>query len=650
MKVNRIKNDTPDWFDIEILEKIDLRKKLLRKFKKTNLNIDWELYTEARNSVFRAIKNKKENFITKTLEENVNNPKKLWDTIKSLGLPSKHISNGRICLNHENIYNLTYVKNYYEKINPNNKIFSFNKIKKEEVFKILSNTKIDKAAGIDCLTGRFLKDGAVILSEPITQICNLSVKISVVPEKFKIAKLKPLFKKGSSTDPKNYRPISLLPLISKVLEKIIHDQTQSFLRENELLYKFQSGFRSHHSTDFCLSYLTNKIMTGFDSGLLTGMILIDLQKAFDTIDHDILLNKMKYIGFSSETIKWFKSYLTNRTFIVSIDNCYSNPGNLTCGVPQGSILGPLLFLIYINDMQQASDSMILLYADDSCLIYQDKNVKEIENRLNKDFGNLCNWFIDNKLSVHLGEDKTKAILFCPKNKSKVTQTLELSYKDNKIKQYSNVLYLGCILDESMSGELMALRAIKKINDRLKFLYRKKSFLSPALRRLLCNAIIQPHFDYACSSWYFNLTQAFKKKLQVCQNKCIRFCLQKGNMHHIGFREFELINWLNVDNRVIQIILCNVFKFLKGTCPHFMSEIFSFADNININTRSSSLRLIQPRRKTKKGLNCISYKGPSYWNKIPKYLKLSNSLNTFKHKLKQYFLKENETENGPLFSY
>ena len=378
-----------------------------------------------------------------------------------------------------NIYNLTSVKHYYEKINAENKIFSFNKIEKEQVLKILSNTKIDKAAGIDCLTGRFLKDGATVLSDPITQICNLSIKTSVVPDKFKIAKLKPLFKKGSSTDPKNYRPISLLPIISKVLEKIIHDQTQSFLRENELLYKFQSGFRSHHSTDFCLSYLTNKIMTGFDSGLLTGMVLIDLQKAFDTIDHDIVLIKMKYIGFSSETIKWFKSYLTKRSFIVSIDKFYSN------------LL--ILFLIYINDMQQTSDSMILLYADDSCLIYQDKNVKEFENRLNKDFGNLCNWFIDNKLSVHLGEDKTKAILFCPKNKSKVTQTLELSYKDNKIKQYSNVSYLGCILDESMLDELMDLRAIKKINDRLKFLFRKFFFLSLALRRLLCNAIIQQHF-------------------------------------------------------------------------------------------------------------------------------------------------------------
>ena len=185
-----------------------------------------------------------------------------------------------------------------------------------------------------------------------------------------------------------------------------------------------------------------------------------------------------------------------KQFFVSIQNSYSNPGNLTCGVPQGSILEPLLFLIYINDMQQASDSIILLYADDSCIIYQHKNVEEIELRLNKDFDNLCSWFIDNKLRVHLGEDKTKAILFCPKNKCKVNQKLNISYKNYEIKQYSNVSYLGCILDDSMSGEPMALRVIKKINDRLKFLYRKKDFLTPALRRLLCNAIILFFFLYS----------------------------------------------------------------------------------------------------------------------------------------------------------
>ena len=177
------------------------------------------------------------------------------------------------------------------------------------------------------------------------------------------------------TDPKNYRPISLLPLFSKVIERIIHDQTETFLDENNILYKFQSSFRSCHSTDTCLSYIHNRITRGFDSGLLSGMILIDLQKAFDTINHSILLGKLKTLGFSDDVILWFQSYLSNRSFRVSLDNRLSDPGKLECGVPQGSILGPLLFLLYINDMPQALENCnLFLYADDSCLLFQHKDV------------------------------------------------------------------------------------------------------------------------------------------------------------------------------------------------------------------------------------------------------------------------------------
>ena len=169
------------------------------------------------------------------------------------------------------------------------------------------------------------------------------------------------------------------------MEKIIHTQTQSFLDENNIIYNFHSGFRKNHSTDSCLGFLNDKISKGFDSGLFTGMILIDLQKAFDTIDHEILFEKMSFVSFSKQVIDWFKSFLSNRTLKVKIGGTFSDEGKLTCGVPQGSILGPLLFLLYIYDMPQALYYDLLLYADDSCLVFQHRDVNKIEKMLNKVF-------------------------------------------------------------------------------------------------------------------------------------------------------------------------------------------------------------------------------------------------------------------------
>ena len=400
------------------------------------------------------------------------------------------------------------------------------------LFKLLKNVEFTKAAAIDQISENFLKDGARILAKTISELCNLSMKLGNFPDACKMAKVKPLFKKGSKTNPSTYRPISLLPLLSKVFETVVFDQTEEFLSLNMVLHDYQPDFGKNHSTDTCLFFLNDKNLKDFDDGLVTGMILIALQKASDTINHDILLKKLSIIGFSDHTFKWFQSYLSNRKFTVNLENSFSKVSNISCGVPQGSILGPLLFLIYINDMPMAVKCNLFLYAHDVCLVFQSKNFKDIQKQLNENFANMYDWFIDNKLSIRSGEDKTKSILFASKRKIKKLQKLEITYNSIRIKQHYRVTYMGCILEETMSRESMAHKLISKVNARLKFLHRKNKYLTPNLRRLLCNALIQPHFDYACSAWYPHLSKKLKNGIQTSQNKCIRFCLQLDKISHI----------------------------------------------------------------------------------------------------------------------
>ena len=290
-------------------------------------------------------------------------------------------------------------------------------------------------------------------------------------------------------------------------------------------------------------------------------------------------------------------------------------------------------------MPQAVKCELLLYADDTCLIFQHNDIKEIEIQLNKNFSLTCDWLVDNKLSIHFGEDKTKSILFSSKRKVKKARPLNIQYKDIKIKQYSKVTYLGCILDETLSGESMATHVINKVNSRLRFLYRQKKFLETPLRRLLCNAMIQPFFDYACNARYPNLNKNLKTRLKAAQNKCIRFCLKLGDRTSIKVKEFEKINWLAIQDRVNQCTLSWIYRFHTKKAPEYLDEIFSYAECNGISTRYSYRKLKIPRRKTNQGLRALSYIGPSLWNNLGKSLKTSVSLNAFKHNVKDHYFRK-----------
>ena len=345
---------------------------------------------------------------------------------------------------------------------------------------------------------------------------------------------------------------------------------------------------------------------------------------------------MECLKFDPVVIKWFESYLENRIFYVSIDNVFSDQGKLDCGVPQGSILGPLLFLLYINDLPQAlSKCNAYLYADDTSLLFMHKDIEVIERVLNQEFSFLCEWFVDNKLSIHFGEDKTKCILFTKKKKQRA---LNISYNGNIIKEHRSVEYLGCILDSNFTGEPMAIKVLKKINSKLSFLYRQGKYLDPYLRRLLCNALIQPHFDYGCTSWYPLLNKKLKTKLQTAQNKCIRFCLNMPPRSHIGTNEFIKINWLPTKNRVEQCLVLNVFKYCNKIAPSYTNDLYLPSRNL-YDTRRSHTALDIPLKKSNTGQKSISFLVPSLWNKLDSGLKSAASAISFTHGFKKQLLKD-----------
>ena len=223
------------------------------------------------------------------------------------------------------LYGVRHVLNFYRNLGVRKNIFKLATVSTDEVFKKLRTLPQYKAAGHDKIAPRFLIDSAATIAPVITHIINLSIEQGYVPQDFKLAKVTPLHKKGSKLDPGNYRPISILSSISKVMEKIVYEQVAKYLEENKLIYEFQSGFRESHSTDTCLIYLNDYIKREIHDGKYCGMVMLDLQKAFDTVDHSILIEKLKAIGLDSTAVKWMHSYLVGREQMVEVNGTLSPP-------------------------------------------------------------------------------------------------------------------------------------------------------------------------------------------------------------------------------------------------------------------------------------------------------------------------------------
>ncbi|CAB3996609.1 Hypothetical predicted protein [Paramuricea clavata] len=274
--------------------------------------------------------------------------------------------------------------------------FNFKEVDEVSVLQELSKLRTTKATGLDGISAKLLRDSAYIIAPYLTKIFNLSLRCGSFPDIWKKGRVTPIFKSGDPTSSNNYRPITILQTLSKLLERIVHHQVYNYLQEHKLLASQQFGFRSKLSTTIALAHFTEQILDNLDHRKITGAVSIDLRKAFDTVDHTILLEKLKTIGFTSSVLDWFSSYLSNRTQVTVINSSMSQPKPVTVGVPQGSILGPLLFLIYINDLPEClTHCKSILYADDTLLYYSAESISDLQSKLNSDLRSLSDEMLEN---------------------------------------------------------------------------------------------------------------------------------------------------------------------------------------------------------------------------------------------------------------
>jgi len=670
------KQRTEPWMTSEILDKIRQRDQLCHTFRKFRKAEDFKSFTRMRNLVQRMCRTAKADYFDNQIEENKCNPKKLWNQFKKLGYQHEVKSDSNIVLkidgenchdnnsiaNHFNSYFTTVAsklveklpvakglysvfsslfENFYRQKSPSLCKLNLSHVSENFVYKELCSLNTSKSTGLDDIPARFLKDAAPVVKLPITFLINMSISEGKVPDDLKFAKVKPIFKKKDRLMPENYRPISILSIVSKILEKAVFIQLEQHLKRNNLMYEFQSGFRNSFSTDSCLIHLVDHVRTQTANGLYTGMVLLDLQKAFDTVDHSILCDKLSAIGVDS--VPWFESYLTNRKQLVNVNGVCSDVQNVTCGVPQGSVLGPLLFLIYVNDLKISIDSecKVLIYADDTCILFSHNNPKVIAQKLSKMLESCHDWLVDNKLSLHLG--KTESILFGSKRKLRnITESdFSISCYGDKIASTTNVKYLGITLDNLLHGEHIVSSIIKKANQRLKFLYRNNSALSLQSRKTLCVALIQCHFDYACSCWYEGLSKALKHKLQVTQNKVIRFILGLNNRHSLTFHEFHRLGFLNISNRVKQLRLNHVFNIFHDVSPGYLKQGFT-RGSLKYITRSSHYNFRIPMIKGIES-STFFYSGVKDWNSLPNPIKETSNKTAFKKAVKQFLMDLSESD-------
>lgn len=487
--------------------------------------------------------------------------------------------------------------------------FQFDDITYDETNDIISSLKNTNSKDIYGINTKIIKYIGDYLVVPLTDMFNMCLKSNTFPNILKISKVIPVHKKGSLNDPSNFRPISIIPLIGKIFEKALKSRINSYFENNNLFNKAQFGFRTNHSTTMAINKLTEIISDSYDKGEFAGALFCDLTKAFDCVSFDILKEKLHYYGFHNNSVQLISSYLSNRKQQVIVNDVHSNVEIIEHGVPQGSVLGPILFIIYVNDLTSCvPNTDIILFADDTTVVTRNKLLSFLDINMKDTQSKVTNWFAANKLS--LNNNKTDAVIFA------LRETKDWNNSQS-------VRFLSVHLDPKLTWEAHVNHVAKSLSTNIFVIRNLVGIVAKPVLKTVYHALIQSKLNYAILAWGHAPSAS---RIFSLQRRAVRL------IDGLGYREDCKKTFIELKILTFPcLFILECLMYVKNN-----SERYLMHNNVhNYETRNNSSIYLEYHR-VYRSRTSISYFGPKFFNLLPSHIK-NLQPKIFKNKTKEYLL-------------
>ena len=628
----RVNKPHAPWLTVAVKSLMKERDKARIRARLENTAESFEIYKNLRNVVKAAIRREKTAYLSHV--SNQKNQRQLWKTLQdfnvyssktssNIDLPPEFLNADTINDNFCSVFQKTHNCDNKIRFYSNNKYnvdisFSFRLVSQIDIFRCIQSIK-SNAAGHDDLTLLMIRLCLPTLINHVTNIINSCLERGYFPQCWKKSVVTPIPKTKNPVNINDLRPISLLPVLSKVLERVVHAQIFEYLKQNNLIPVHQSGFIEGHSTTSALLNITDNITRTLDEKVAAILVLLDYSKAFDVIDHNLMCSKLSYYGFDEISTCFFNFYLTNRFQAVRTKNGTSQSRAVVSGVPQGSILGPLLFVIYTADIfSVVSNTHLQTYADDTQLLlkFDPSNPERAAALLNNDLEAILQYSREHNLKIN--PNKTEALLFCAEKQRNILKNRlqSLILIGNSSLEFSNCAKnLGLYLDVNLRFYKHVQSLLQRSYVKMKLLYSNRYLLNFKMRKKLCEAFVMSIYNYCYIVYYPFLDLITKKRIQYVQNTCCRFIFNLRKYDSVS-NNIKQIGWLRCDNMYKFYSMIFFRKLLESKQPLYLFQKLEFRSNAhNLNLRDRNYLSI-PKHRTSLFQRCFSYSFVKLYNTIP----------------------------------